>query len=195
MPANGQGPSMEGARMRTSSDYSNWEDDHRGDHRESLRDTTPLSSRKRHESHSNVNAGARKRSACTRYERRNSTGQKWRRRYRARRRAYLSNDPWIQRHAHWRPINTCSSTRYGFSPVLCRVVSKLLTLWLDHGSISNQNGCCCKTESLHERYVQYISDTLITTRAAPFAYNFMFRILTAPMIRNTSNALLEQVCF
>lgn len=116
----------------------------------------------------------------------NSNGLKWRRRYRARRRAYLSNDPWIQRHAYWRPVGKAFS-KYGYSPVACRVVSKILTLFLDHGTISNTNGCCCKTESLFERLSQYISDTLATSRAATFQLNFLLRILAAPVEPESSD--------
>ena len=135
------------------------------------------------------NEGARNRRKCGPNSK---EGVRWRRRYRARRRAYLSNDPWIQRHAYWRPVGT-PFTKYGLSPVECRLAAKILTLTLDHGSVSNANGCCVKTESILERFLKWASDTLASPRATAGGLggtaSTLLRILSCPIYKEDTNEL------
>ena len=118
------------------------------------------------------------------------TGYRWRRRYRARRRAYLSNDPWIQRHAYWRPVGN-TGRAYGLSPVECRVGSKVLALLLDHGSVANNNGCCCKTNSLLERILMYVSDTLLGNLQQVNLLSFFLRLAACPAPPENSSTELD----
>ena len=83
------------------------------------------------------------------------------------------------------------SSSYGLSPVEARVLSKTLALLLDHGSISNSNGCCCKTNSIWERLLHYFSDTTLGLTKNFNALSFVLRTLAAPPAPETNATRLD----
>ena len=69
---------------------------------------------------------------------------RWRRRYRCRRRAYLTDDPWIQRHAYWRPCGNGprGGLGCGLSPVTCRVSAKVGSGGTERGGVATREVGC-----------------------------------------------------